>query len=82
MEKAKPVTLDIRNTPLDEALLLCFKDQPLQFTIIDADKMVVVEQEGNNTLIYQRSADRCFRKSGGHTGQSAGRYQRAGEGGS
>jgi TonB-linked SusC/RagA family outer membrane protein len=45
MEKAKPVTLHIQNTPLDEALLLCFKDQPLQFTIIDADKMVVVKQK-------------------------------------
>ncbi|HVK49797.1 MAG TPA: STN domain-containing protein, partial [Pseudobacter sp.] len=36
MERAKPVTLNVQNVSLDEALLLCFKDQPLQYTIMDS----------------------------------------------
>lgn len=33
MEDAKPVTLNLNNAPIEKALELCFKDQPLSYTI-------------------------------------------------
>jgi TonB-linked SusC/RagA family outer membrane protein len=33
LEKAKPVTINVNNIPLTEALNLCFKDQPLTYSI-------------------------------------------------
>ena len=53
MERAKPVTLNVQNVSLDEALLLCFKDQPLQYTIMDSDKIVVVKQRKNISLFEE-----------------------------
>jgi TonB-linked SusC/RagA family outer membrane protein len=33
LEKAKPVNINVNNIPLTDALNLCFKDQPLSYTI-------------------------------------------------
>jgi TonB-linked SusC/RagA family outer membrane protein len=40
---SRPVTIAVRNTGLREALDLCFKDQPLTYTIVD--KTVVVRKK-------------------------------------
>ena len=34
LEKAGDVTMDVKNAPLEEALSVCFKDQPLTYTIV------------------------------------------------
>jgi hypothetical protein len=40
LEKARPVTINISNAPLQEVLDLCFQQQPFSYTIIN--KIVVV----------------------------------------
>lgn len=43
LSKTKPVTVDVKDISLDEALSICFKDQPLEFTIIK--KTIVVKEK-------------------------------------
>jgi TonB-linked SusC/RagA family outer membrane protein len=43
LEKSKPVTVNLRNVSLEEALEVCFKDQPLAYTI--EDKSVVIKEK-------------------------------------
>jgi TonB-linked SusC/RagA family outer membrane protein len=54
LKKAKKVTIEVKNSPLHEALNLCFSDQPFSYTIID--KTVVLHPrdkapENNNSSI-------------------------------
>jgi TonB-linked SusC/RagA family outer membrane protein len=43
MENAKPVTININQVNVEKALALCFKDQPLSYSI--ADKIVTVKEK-------------------------------------
>lgn len=43
LEKAKPVTVSLKNASLEEALQICFKDQPLEYSI--DDKSVVIKEK-------------------------------------
>jgi TonB-linked SusC/RagA family outer membrane protein len=54
MERAKPVSLDLKNAELEDALKACFKDQPLSFTI--ENKMVTISKKEPTFL--ERVADR------------------------
>ena len=47
LERAKPVTLDVKKVSLQRALRLCFKDQPL--TYILSDKTIVVRPKTDTT---------------------------------
>jgi hypothetical protein len=40
---AKPVTIDVRNMPLEEVLKQCVKDQPFTYQI--ADKVIVIKEK-------------------------------------
>jgi len=48
LEKSNPVTLNLKDVSLEEALEVCFKDQPLEYTI--EDKSVVI-REKSKTII-------------------------------
>jgi len=50
LERAKPVTVVLKNVSLEEALESCFKDQPFEYTI--DDKSVVVKDKEKS--IYER----------------------------
>jgi hypothetical protein len=43
IEQAKPVTVDLKDTPLEEALKECFKNQPLSYTISEKTIIVVAK---------------------------------------
>ncbi|WP_285008812.1 SusC/RagA family TonB-linked outer membrane protein [Pedobacter faecalis] len=54
MEDAIPVTLHLKNVPIEKALELCFKDQPLSYTI--NNKIVTVKLREKS--IFDRIIDR------------------------
>lgn len=41
IKSAKSVSMNVKNVPLEKALQLCFKDQPLSYTIVD--KTIVIK---------------------------------------
>nr|WP_315424303.1 SusC/RagA family TonB-linked outer membrane protein [uncultured Pedobacter sp.] len=43
ISEAKPVTINLKNAPLENALAACFKDQPLSYSI--QNKTIVVKQK-------------------------------------
>ena len=43
LQKAKPVTIDIRDATLQQVLDVCFKDQPLEYTILST--MIVIKEK-------------------------------------
>lgn len=45
LDKAKPVTFQVKDATIQEALDLCFKDQPLTYTI--KDKTVLIQSKDN-----------------------------------
>src|SRR3954454_17289624 len=45
VQKAKPVSLVLRNASLKDALDLCFKDQPLDYTIVNKTIVVMDKKE-------------------------------------
>ena len=47
LQRAGPVTIDLKNAPVEEVLALIFRDQPLMYTIIDK-RTIVVEAEANH----------------------------------
>ncbi|MBO9682944.1 MAG: SusC/RagA family TonB-linked outer membrane protein [Flavisolibacter sp.] len=57
LKRAKPVSISVTNASVEEALILCFKDQPLSYTIVD--KTVIVKPNktaaivNNNELLSQ-----------------------------
>lgn len=55
MVNAKPVDIVINDGPLQEALDLCFKDQPFTYAIVD--QVVIVKQKGTETYYYNINSD-------------------------
>jgi TonB-linked SusC/RagA family outer membrane protein len=53
LEKSKPVTINLKNVSLEDALKICFKDQPLEYTI--EDKSVVIKEKVKT--IFERLSD-------------------------
>src|SRR6185312_9748524 len=43
LKKAEPISLNVANSEITEVLNLCFKGQPLAYTIVD--KVVIVKQK-------------------------------------
>lgn len=43
LAEARPISIAVRNLPLEEALKLCFKDQPLDYTI--KKKTIIIKQK-------------------------------------
>ncbi|WP_256004847.1 SusC/RagA family TonB-linked outer membrane protein [Pedobacter deserti] len=54
MEDAIPVTLHLKNVPIEKALELCFKDQPLSYTI--NNKIVTIKAKEKS--LFDRIAER------------------------
>src|SRR5580700_288068 len=50
LSKAHPVTLDVKDMPLQQALELCFKDQPLSFEMVEKNVVVKERVEQINSL--------------------------------
>jgi TonB-linked SusC/RagA family outer membrane protein len=55
LKQAKKVTIQMKNSPLRDALKLCFSDQPFSYTIIDETvvlqpKEKAAEERGNSTI--------------------------------
>jgi len=48
-QKSKPVTIQVKDASLDETLLICFKDQPFTYTIIN--QMIVVKEKTKDFTI-------------------------------
>jgi TonB-linked SusC/RagA family outer membrane protein len=51
LEVASPVTIEVKNATLVEVLDLCFKNQPLSYTI--TDKMVVVKEKDPSIVLKE-----------------------------
>jgi TonB-linked SusC/RagA family outer membrane protein len=47
LKKTAKVNLDLKDVPLEKALDICFKDQPLDFTIVD--KTIVLKEKAETT---------------------------------
>jgi hypothetical protein len=43
LSRSKKLSIEFSNTPLEDALRLCFKDQPLTYTIVD--EVIVVKEK-------------------------------------
>lgn len=43
LEKARPVSINVKNEPIDKVLVLCFQGQPLEFEL--HDKAVIVKEK-------------------------------------
>jgi TonB-linked SusC/RagA family outer membrane protein len=52
--KAKPVDIDVAKVTLEKALELCFKDQPLSYTIIE--KLIVVKEKRSGVVTGETPA--------------------------
>jgi len=48
MKDAKPVSINVSNTPLEEVLTICFQNQPLEYTM--QNKAIVVKQKTQQDL--------------------------------
>ncbi len=45
LKNSKKISVDIKNVELKQALEICFKNQPLAFSIVD--KLIVIKQKSN-----------------------------------
>lgn len=54
LKKAHPVNIKVKNAPLDEVLTLCFKDQPLQYTI--TNKIIIVNAKSESNAVETPAA--------------------------
>ena len=54
LRKSKPVTIDISNASLQQALDICFKDQPLEYNILN--KMVIVKEKAKLAQLVAMSS--------------------------
>jgi TonB-linked SusC/RagA family outer membrane protein len=54
--QAKKVNIQVKDIPLPEVLKLCFKDQPLTYTIIDKTIVVKPKQQGKPGIEIQQEA--------------------------
>lgn len=45
LKKSKPVTISVSNVTLENALKLCFRNQPLDYTIVDKTVVVIDKRE-------------------------------------
>ncbi|RZS75705.1 TonB-linked SusC/RagA family outer membrane protein [Pseudobacter ginsenosidimutans] len=55
LEEASPVTVDIRNMPLKQALDICFEGQPLRYSFID--KVIAITRKPVSLLqVFQEAA--------------------------
>ena len=43
LSRSKRLSIEFSNTPIEDALRLCFKDQPLTYTIVD--EVIVVKEK-------------------------------------
>ncbi len=60
MNTAKPVSLNVTNAELNDALEICFKDQPLSFKI--EDKMVIIQPKAPSlATVILNSVQNLFR---------------------
>jgi TonB-linked SusC/RagA family outer membrane protein len=57
LKGAKPVTIDVANAPLEEALKLCFAFQPYSYTINDNAIVVKMKEVPPPTLVKGRVVD-------------------------
>lgn len=60
LAKARPVTIKVRNEPLDNVLRLCFRDQPLLDYVIDGKTISVFEKKkeaGTSSSVRNISSD-------------------------
>src|SRR5258708_9707998 len=48
LQQAKKVDIAVKNVSLEEVLDLCFKDQPLTYTIVNTTIMVRLREQGKN----------------------------------
>jgi TonB-linked SusC/RagA family outer membrane protein len=44
IKKAQPVTIQVKDASLEEVLVTCFKGQPLDYTIVNGDKIVIIRE--------------------------------------
>lgn len=51
LQIAKPVNIKVRRMPLNEALKECFKEQPLEYSVLDKTILVKEKKETVDTLI-------------------------------
>jgi TonB-linked SusC/RagA family outer membrane protein len=56
LDKARPVTLQVRDMPLSSALDLCFRDQPLTYSIVGRN-IVVRLRENERDMLPANAAD-------------------------
>lgn len=72
ISEAKPVTINLKNAPLENALAACFKDQPLSYSI--QNKTIVVKQkEALENLQSSVSASLKTRSIAGQVSSTDGR---------
>ncbi len=56
MQQARKVTIAIKDADLDDVLKLCFKDQPLNYKIVDKTVIVKAKLTDDNTVNVHNSA--------------------------
>ncbi|WP_205514194.1 SusC/RagA family TonB-linked outer membrane protein [Longitalea arenae] len=44
IKQAHPVTIQIKDASLDEVLSLCFQGQPLDYAIVNTDKLIIIKE--------------------------------------
>jgi TonB-dependent starch-binding outer membrane protein SusC len=44
IKKAQPVTIEVKDATLEEVLVTCFKGQPLDYTVVGGDKIVIIKE--------------------------------------
>jgi TonB-linked SusC/RagA family outer membrane protein len=44
IKKAQPVTMHVKDVSLEEVLAWCFKGQPLDYTVVSGDKLVIIKE--------------------------------------
>lgn len=58
LQRANPVTIDVKNARLEEALRLCFRDQPLIYSIVGTTIVIKPKPPGGATVSSLDSAAR------------------------
>lgn len=45
VKQAQPVTMQVKDASLEEVLVFCFKGQPLDYTVVSTDKLIIIKEK-------------------------------------
>lgn len=64
LKKGKAVDIDVKQASLENVLAICFKDQPLSYTIVDRVIVISKKEENTGSKIIDKAPDETVKVNG------------------